>query len=95
MNERKINEALTALYQFKIAYSNKNWVMTVGDIDDLMANIDTIEECVRKQKRVPTNFEREFGLFGKSKIVQYCRKCGSNISSSDIYCHKCGQKACM
>ena len=40
MDERKINAALTALYQFKIAYSNENGVVTIGDIDDLMANMD-------------------------------------------------------
>lgn len=94
MDERKINVALTALYQFKIAYNNKDGIMTIGDIEDLMANMDTIEECVKKQKRIPTSIEKEFGLFGKS-IVHHCRKCGSNISSSDIYCHKCGQKVCI
>ena len=95
MDKRKINAALISIQQFKIAYSNENGVITVGDIDDLMANMDTIEECVRKQKRIPNNAKRKFGLFGKSKIVRHCRKCGSDISSSDMYCHKCGQKACI
>lgn len=48
MDKRKINAALFSIQQFKIAYSNENGVITVGDIDDLMANMDTIEECVRK-----------------------------------------------
>lgn len=95
MKESKINAALNALCNFKMAYSNENGIITVGDIADLMTNIDTIEECVRKQKRIPINAERKFGLFGKSKIVRHCRKCGSDISSSDMYCHKCGQKACI
>lgn len=93
--DEKINAALTALYQFKIAYNNKDGIMTIGDIEDLMANMDTIEECVKKQKRIPTNIEKEFGLFGKKSIVHHCRKCGSYISLSDIYCHKCGQKVCI
>lgn len=67
MDKRKINAALIFIQQFKIAYSNENGVITVGDIDDLMANMDTIEECVRKQKRIPTNIEEEFGLFGKKQ----------------------------
>lgn len=49
MDEEKINAALISIQQFKIAYSNENGVITVGDIDDLMANIDTIEECVRNE----------------------------------------------
>lgn len=93
--DKKINAALTALYQFKIAYNNKDGIMTIGDIDDLMANMDTIEECVRKQKRIPTTTEREFGLFGKSKIVHYCKICGDNVYSTNIYCPQCGQKFCM
>mgnify|MGYP000012149982 FL=1 len=95
MDEGKINAALISIQQFKIAYSNENGVITVGDIDDLMANIDTIEECVRKQKRIPTNNERKFGLFGKSTIIHQCRICGSNVYSTNIYCPQCGQKFCM
>ena len=95
MDKRKINAALFSIQQFKIAYSNENGVITVGDIDDLMANIDTIEECVRKQKRIPTTNEREFGLFGKSKIVHRCSICGSNVYSANVYCPQCGQKFCM
>lgn len=95
MDKRKINAALFSIQQFKIAYSNENGVITVGDIDDLMANMDTIEECVRKQKRIPTTTEREFGLFGKSKIVHYCRICGANVYSTNVYCIQCGQKFCM
>lgn len=68
MYEEEINAALISIQQFKIAYSNENGVITVGDIKDLMANIDTIEECVRKQKRIPTTNEREFGLLGKQKL---------------------------
>lgn len=55
MYEEEINAALISIQQFKIAYSNENGVITVGDIKDLMANIDTIEECVRKQKENPHN----------------------------------------
>lgn len=95
MDKRKINTALISIQQFKIAYSNENGVITVGDIDDLMANMDTIEECVRKQKRIPTTTEREFSLFGKSKIVHYCRICGSNVYSTNVYSPQCGQKFCM
>lgn len=91
----EINAALISIQQFKIAYSNENGVITVGDIKDLMANIDTIEECVRKQKRIPTINEREFGLFGKLKIVHRCSICGSNVYSTNIYCPQCGQKFCM
>ena len=75
----EINAALISIQQFKIAYSNENGVITVGDIENLMANIDTIEECVRKQKRIPTTTEREFGLFGKSKIVQ-------GLSKAPVFC---------
>lgn len=70
-------------------------VITVGDIDDLIANMDTIEKCMRKQKRIPTNDEREFGLFGKSKIIHHCGICGSNVYSTYTYCPQCGQKFCM
>lgn len=95
MYEEEINAALISIQQFKIAYSNENGVITVGDIKDLMANIDTIEECVRKQKRIPTTNEREFGLVGKSKIVHRCSICGSNVYSTNTYCPQCGQKFCM
>lgn len=95
MDKRKINTALISIQQFKIAYSNENGVITVGDIDDLMANMDTIEECIIKQKRIPTNNEREFGLLGKSKIVHRCSICGSNVYSTNTYCPQCGQKFCM
>ena len=95
MEIEEINAALISIQQFKIAYSNINGVVTVGDIEDLMANINTIEECVRKQKRIPTTTEREFGLFGKSKIVHQCRTCGTNVSSTNIYCPQCGQKFFM
>lgn len=79
MDKRKINAALISIQQFKIAYSNENGVITVGDIDDLMANMETIEECIIKQKRIPTTNEREFGLLGKSKIVHRCSIYGSNV----------------
>lgn len=95
MEIEEINAALISIQQFKIAYSNINGVVTVGDIEDLMANINTIEECVRKQKRIPTNNERKFGLFGKSTIIHQCRICGSNVYSTNIYCPQCGQKFCM
>lgn len=95
MDKRKINAALISIQQFKIAYSNGNGVITVGDIDDLMANMDTIEECIIKQKRIPTTNEREFGLLGKSKIVHRCSICGSNVYSTNTYCPQCGQKFCM
>lgn len=95
MYEEEINAALISVQQFKIAYSNENGVITVGDIKDLMANIDTIEECVRKQKRIPTTNEREFVLLGKSKIVHRCSICGSNVYSINTYCPQCGQKFFM
>lgn len=95
MYEEEINAALISIQQFKIAYSNENGVIAVGDIEDLMANIDTIEECVRKQKRIPTTNEREFGLLGKSKIVHRCSICGSNVYSTNTYCPQCGQKFCI
>lgn len=95
MDKRKINAALISIQQFKIAYSNENGVITVGDIDDLMANMDTIEECIIKQKRIPTTNEREFGLLGKSKIVHRCSICGSNVYSTNTYCPQCWQKFCM
>lgn len=85
MYEEEINATLISIQQFKIAYSNENGVITVGDIKDLMANIDTIEKCVRKQKRIPTTNEREFGLLGKSKIVHRCSICGSNIYILQIH----------
>lgn len=91
----EINAALISIQQFKIAYSNINGVITVGDIENLMANINTIEECVKKQKKIPTTTEREYGLFGKSKIVHRCRICGSNVYYTNVYCPQCGQKFCM
>lgn len=95
MYEEEINAALISIQQFKISYSNENGIITVGDIEDLMANIDTIEECVRKQRRFPTNNKREFSLFGKSTIVHQCGICGSNVYSTNTYCPQCGQKLCM
>ena len=86
------NGALSAVRIYKEAYSNKDGVLTVGDITDLMNHIDFIEKCIQKQRRIPTEIIRIRKLFGKDEYIHTCKFCGKIINKGDNYCSKCGQK---
>ncbi|MGN1177023.1 MAG: hypothetical protein ACI4S1_16385 [Roseburia sp.] len=93
-NQDKINSAICCLMDFKKSYKENNGTITIGDIRDLINNIDFIEKCVKKQKYIPTNAEKHFKLFGKMEWVEYCPSCSNIIHSGkgQRYCSNCGQK---
>lgn len=95
-NNHEINSALYCLMDFKRAYKEENGTITIGDIRDLIDNIDIIEECVRKQKRVPATAERHFGFLGKMEWIKHCPSCGTmvNPENGQKFCSMCGQKFC-
>lgn len=92
-NEENICSALTANY--RRGYKVEHGTITVGDIENLIDNIDLIIDCVRKQKAIPTIDEKYFIMFKKTEIIKSCRTCNSIVDvSKGQFCSKCGQKFC-
>ena len=94
MLDNNISSLLNILITFKLAYKEENGVIIIGDIRDLINNIDLLEECVRKQKRLPMNVELKQRLFGNIYKVYSCPSCGFEFSEKMgcNFCSNCGQK---
>ena len=94
-NQSEIGSALTCLRTFKEAYKEENRVISIGDIKDLIDKIDLIEDCIKKQKNIPTNDEKQFGIFGKRKRIKHCRICNAVVDATyGQFCSECGQRFC-
>lgn len=89
-----ISKAITAIREFKQSYDRNQRVISIGNIEDLLDNFDTIEGCLNKHKTIPIIAEREFRLF-KWKWNYFCGLCGALVEPDrENYCHKCGQRIC-
>jgi len=89
----KVNRCLSILRIYKDSYKEKDGVVTVGDVRDLIENIDFIEECVSKQKReIPNKIKRKKFFSEKYKEINLCRVCNNTLDLGDNYCSKCGQR---
>ena len=88
----RINNVLFLLREFKQAYKEENGVVTIGNIRDLVDEIELIEECVKKQKEVPTKIKKSIGMFGRWRLIRHCGLCDAVIEHGH-YCPACGQKS--
>lgn len=94
-SQAEIGSALSCLRIFKQAYKEENGTITVGDMRDLIDKINLIEDCVKKQKNIPTNDKKQFGLFGKMKRIKHCRICNTVVDKTcEQFCFNCGQRFC-
>lgn len=92
-NVSEVCEALTCLRNLKQSYETNRII--IGDIEDLVDQIEFIEYCVNKQKRIPTKEMIDTKFFGKPKKIKYCGVCETKVDEGQGYfCPKCGQKFC-
>lgn len=92
-NISEICDALTCLRNLKQDYEANRII--IGNIENLVDQIEFLEYCVNKQKRVPTKEMVDAKIFGKPKKIKYCRTCETKVDEGQGYfCPKCGQKFC-
>lgn len=87
-----VSNALFILSIFKEQYTEKDGVITIGDIRNLIDNIDLMKCCLGKQKPIPANYEAQYKLFGELEYIPYCNSCGRRLyPKQGSFCPKCGQ----
>lgn len=92
--QMRIDNVLSCLRIFKQAYKKEYGIVTIGDIRNLIDNIDFIEDCIRKQKSIPVDVEKHITMLGKNKLFYRCHSCKSIVEHGDNFCSNCGQKIC-
>lgn len=90
-----LSMVLCLLEEIKRTYKNKDGILTVGNIEELVNYVELIKDCVYKRREKPAKNEMIFKPFGKIKWVKCCSSCGSRVDSEKgYYCPNCGQRFC-